>query len=90
MLLLCYTLRTRPTNLVCSQYNFVLSASFSAGIAISGLIMLFSVQWADIKVEWWGNDQPFHGCEEKACTLMTLAKGQRFYPWWDASKIPAP
>ncbi|POR35147.1 Sexual differentiation process protein isp4 [Tolypocladium paradoxum] len=71
-----------------SKYNFVLSASFNAGIAISGLIMLFSVQWVGIKIEWWGNTS--QGCEATACTLLTLAKGQRFYPWWDSTKIPAP
>lgn len=42
-----------------SKYNFVLSASFSAAIAIAGIIMLFSVQWAGIEVKWWGNDQAF-------------------------------
>ncbi|KJZ71897.1 hypothetical protein HIM_08742 [Hirsutella minnesotensis 3608] len=73
-----------------SKYNFVLSASFSAGVAISAIIMLFSVQWAGIKVEWWGNTQPFQGCEETPCTVQTLAKGERFYPWWDGTKIPAP
>ncbi|POR33863.1 Sexual differentiation process protein isp4 [Tolypocladium paradoxum] len=71
-----------------SKYNFVLSASFSAGIAIAGTLMLFSVQWAGIKINWWGNTS--QGCEAKVCTLYTLAKGERFYPWWDGTKIPAP
>ncbi|PNY27491.1 Sexual differentiation process protein isp4 [Tolypocladium capitatum] len=73
-----------------SKYNFVLSASLSAGIAISGTLMLFSVQWAGVKVDWWGNSQAFQGCEETACKLLNLAKGERFYPWWDGSKVPAP
>ncbi|KAK0649961.1 OPT oligopeptide transporter [Cercophora newfieldiana] len=75
-----------------SKYNFVLSAAFSSGIAIAGLIMLFSVQWAGIEVKWWGNTQAAVGCEDTACTLMTLDKeaGERFYPWWDSSKVPAP
>jgi hypothetical protein len=59
-------------------------------IAIAGIIMLFSVQWAQIEIPWWGNQQPYEGCEGTACTLLTLAKGERFYPWWDASKVPAP
>ncbi|KAM4067652.1 OPT oligopeptide transporter protein [Hirsutella rhossiliensis] len=73
-----------------SKYNFVLSASFSAGVAISAIIMLFSVQWAGIKIEWWGNTQPFQGCEETACTVYALAEGERFFPWWDRTKTPAP
>ncbi|KAJ3488271.1 hypothetical protein NLG97_g6228 [Lecanicillium saksenae] len=73
-----------------SKYNFVLSASLSASIAISAIIMLFSVQWAEKEIEWWGNTQINQGCEGKACRLYTLAAGERFYPWWDSSKVPAP
>ncbi|KAM7191832.1 OPT oligopeptide transporter [Rhypophila sp. PSN 637] len=73
-----------------SKYNFVLSAAFSAGVAIAGIIMLFSVQWARIEIDWWGNTQPYVGCEGDACTIATLAEDQRFYPWWDGSAIPAP
>ncbi|EGX93023.1 Oligopeptide transporter OPT superfamily [Cordyceps militaris CM01] len=73
-----------------SKYNFVLSASLSAAIAISAIVMIFSVQWAEKEIEWWGNSQASVGCEKKACTLHHLAQGERFYPWWDSSKIPAP
>lgn len=73
-----------------SKYNFVLSASFSAGIAIAGIVMLFSVQWAQVAVDWWGNAQAYEGCEGTACTMLTLATGERFYPWWDGNIIPAP
>jgi hypothetical protein len=73
-----------------SKYNFVLSASFGAGIALSGLIMLFSVQWAQISIDWWGNTQLLAGCEGVACTLKSLAPGERFYPWWSSSSAPTP
>ncbi|KAM3509506.1 hypothetical protein MY11210_006277 [Beauveria gryllotalpidicola] len=73
-----------------SKYNFVLSASFSAAIAISAIVMLFSVQWVDKKVVWWGNSQASVGCEGVPCTLHRLAPGERFYPWWKDGKIPAP
>ncbi|KAL2278304.1 hypothetical protein FJTKL_14572 [Diaporthe vaccinii] len=75
-----------------SKYNFVLSAAFSAGIAIAGIVMLFSVQWAAIEVPWWGNTQPYEGCEASSapCRLKTLAEGERFFPWWDGTKTPAP
>ncbi|KAL0938315.1 opt oligopeptide transporter [Colletotrichum truncatum] len=73
-----------------SKYNFVLSASFSAGIAIAGILMLFTVQWVGAEVPWWGTEQIAAGCEGKACTLKTLAPGERFYPWWNPSQVPAP
>ncbi|OLN90328.1 Oligopeptide transporter 2-like protein 3 [Colletotrichum chlorophyti] len=73
-----------------SKYNFVLSASFSAGIAIAGILMLFTVQWLGADISWWGNNQIGAGCEGKACTLKTLAEGERFYPWWNPSQVPAP
>lgn len=66
------------------QYNFVLSAAFSAGIAISGIVMFFTVGWYGIEIEWWGNTQPYVGCEGETCTLKTLADGERFYPWWNS------
>ncbi|KAH9890262.1 OPT oligopeptide transporter [Xylariomycetidae sp. FL2044] len=73
-----------------AKYNFVLSASFSAGVAIAAIIMLFTVQWFEITIDWWGNTQPFEGCEGTACTLRTLAEGERFYPWWNGNIVPAP
>ncbi|CEJ90946.1 Putative Oligopeptide transporter OPT superfamily [[Torrubiella] hemipterigena] len=73
-----------------SKYNFVLSASFSSAIAISAIVMLFSVQWVGIEIPWWGNEQASVGCEAKACTLKQLSTGERFYPWWDGTKVPAP
>ncbi|PHH71693.1 hypothetical protein CDD83_5123 [Cordyceps sp. RAO-2017] len=73
-----------------SKYNFVLSSALSAGIAISALAMAFTVQWADVKLDWWGNTQQAQGCEKDPCLLRTLGPGERFFPWWDGSKSPAP
>lgn len=66
------------------KYNFVLSAAFSAGIAISGIIMFFTVGWYNISIDWWGNSVTTLGCEGETCTLKTLADGERFYPWWNS------
>ncbi|EXF83712.1 uncharacterized protein N0V96_010772 [Colletotrichum fioriniae] len=63
-----------------SKYNFVLSAAFSCGIAISSIIMFFGLQWQDIEVDWWGNSVVSQGCEGKACRLLTLAEGEYFGP----------
>lgn len=73
-----------------SKYNFVLSAAWSAGIAIAATIMLFTVQWFEVEVDWWGTRQPTMGCEGTPCTLKTLGEGERFYPWWNGAKVPAP
>lgn len=73
-----------------SKYNFVLSAGLSAGVAMSAIAMLLSVQWAGVAVEWWGNTLPFRGCEATPCVLHELAPGERFYPWWDGERVPAP
>lgn len=64
-----------------SKYNFVLSAAFSAGIAISALVIFFALQYSNIEVTWWGNTAPFEGCEGSgACVLKTLPEGEYFGP----------
>ncbi|KAI1840281.1 hypothetical protein JX266_013500 [Neoarthrinium moseri] len=63
-----------------SKYNFVLSASFSSAIAISGIIIFFTVQWLQVELDWWGNSVTAQGCEDEACTLFTAAEGEYFGP----------
>ena len=62
------------------QYNFVLSAAWSCGIAISGIIIFFSLQYTGTDFHWWGNDVSEMGCEGNACRLKTLAPGEVFGP----------
>ena len=64
------------------QYNFVLSAALATGIAISGLVMFFSLQWPGIKIKWWGNTVSYQGCESNSspCILYPLKKGDYFGP----------
>ncbi len=63
-----------------SRYNFVLSASFSSAIAISGIIIFFALQYNDTELSWWGNDVVAQGCEASACNRLHLAKGTNFGP----------
>lgn len=69
-----------------SKYNYVLSASFSTGIAISAIVIFFSLQWMDVNINWWGNDVVYQGCEGSTdtgsvpCLLQTLAPGEHFGP----------
>lgn len=64
-----------------SKYNFVLSASFSSGIAIAAIIIFFGLQWnGDIAIDWWGNNVVSQGCEGDYCLRYTLADGESFGP----------
>jgi OPT family small oligopeptide transporter len=63
-----------------SKYNFVLSASFSSAIGVAAIIIFFSVQWTQMEIDWWGNSVTAQGCEDDACTLLTLNDGEYFGP----------
>ncbi|KJZ79722.1 hypothetical protein HIM_01191 [Hirsutella minnesotensis 3608] len=63
-----------------SKYNFVLSAAWSCGIAIAGIIIFFSLQYTTTDLDWWGNRASEMGCEGNACALKTLAPGEYFGP----------
>ncbi|KAK3312857.1 OPT oligopeptide transporter protein-domain-containing protein [Apodospora peruviana] len=62
------------------KYNFVLSAALSSGIAISGIVMFFALQWPEVKIDWWGNSVVSQGCEAEACVLKQLGPGEYFGP----------
>ncbi|KAL7932662.1 OPT oligopeptide transporter domain-containing protein [Trichoderma chlorosporum] len=63
-----------------SKYNFVLSAAFSAGIAISAIIQFFALTYRGITLDWWGNNVINLGCEGVPCPLKKLPEGQFFGP----------
>ncbi|KAI9151893.1 LOW QUALITY PROTEIN: Sexual differentiation process protein isp4 [Paramyrothecium foliicola] len=64
-----------------SKYNFVLSAAFSCGIAISALVQFFSLTYNDITIDWWGNSVIAQGCEASgACLHRILNEGESFGP----------
>jgi len=63
------------------QYNFVTSAAFSCAIAISGIVIFFTLQVWEISLTWWGNTVIEEGCDGSGpCVLMTLAEGDFFGP----------
>lgn len=48
------------------------SAALSVGIAISGIIIFFCLQFPNAEFpEWWGNAAD-SGCEAKACTRFQV------------------
>lgn len=56
------------------RYAYVLSAGSMIGIALSGIIMFFAVQWVDqsSKVLWWGNTVSFAGADGAGSPLLPL------------------
>ncbi|KAK0609299.1 Sexual differentiation process protein isp4 [Lasiodiplodia hormozganensis] len=63
-----------------SKYNYVVSAAFSAAIAIAAIVIFFALQWSSVSIDWWGNSVSFQGCEDDACTRYTVADGEYFGP----------
>jgi len=65
-----------------SKFNFLLSSSLSASIAIAGLVMFFAVQWPGYELKWWGNEVSYRGCEGKLdpCRWLRLDKHEYFGP----------
>lgn len=55
-----------------SRYNYTVSAAFSTAIALAGIVIFFSVQLPEKSVDWWGNEVMYQGCEDAACTPMTI------------------
>ncbi|KAK5998914.1 Oligopeptide transporter 2 [Cladobotryum mycophilum] len=62
-----------------SKYNYILSAAFASGLAISALIQFFGLTYQGITLKWWGNEIVVKG-EAAHPILRVLAKGQYFGP----------
>ncbi len=63
-----------------SKYNFVTSAGFSCGIALTGIIIFFALDSRGVALNWWGNDVIYQGCEDTPCVLLPLEPGEHFGP----------
>lgn len=37
------------------KYNYLIEAGFDIGIAVSGIIQTFALNWSNITLTWWGN-----------------------------------
>lgn len=37
------------------KYNYILAAGLNGGLAFSGVIIFFAVQWKEVDLNWWGN-----------------------------------
>ena len=45
------------------KYNFILSGGVEAGLAFSGIIIFFAVQYHDKSISWWGNNVSYEGID---------------------------
>ncbi|SMR63967.1 unnamed protein product [Zymoseptoria tritici ST99CH_3D1] len=67
-----------------SKWNYVISAAFSCGIAISALIIFFALQIpkdGNLVVNWWGNNVVNEGCEGSGgCPRLELGDSGTFGP----------
>lgn len=45
------------------KYNYLFSGAMSAGVAFSGIIIFFAVQYHEKDVNWWGNDVNNYGVD---------------------------
>ncbi|KAG9958111.1 OPT-domain-containing protein, partial [Aureobasidium melanogenum] len=65
------------------KYNYVLSAALSAGVAFSGIIIFFAVQYHPVTVSWWGTDivgEGVDGGAGQSALLTTLPSKGYFGP----------
>ncbi|CZS81346.1 unnamed protein product [Fusarium graminearum] len=62
-----------------AKYNYVLSAAWQTGIALSAVVIFFAVSYHGASVNWIGNHAD-SGCEANACTRLKLPEGEIFGP----------
>ena len=53
------------------RYNYIFAAALAGGMAISGFIQFWAVQYPEVELNWWGNTVSSEGCEGVACTRLT-------------------
>lgn len=55
-----------------AKYNYVLSAAFTAGVAVSALVMFFAVGYHPKELKWWGNKVSGAGVDGSQVGLLPL------------------
>lgn len=54
------------------KYAYVMTSSFSVGIAVSAIVIFFSVQYKGTNLSWWGNLISYAGCDGHGCTRLRI------------------
>ncbi|KAJ4387494.1 hypothetical protein N0V93_008086 [Gnomoniopsis smithogilvyi] len=60
------------------KYALVLTTSFQVAIALSALIIFFSVSYHPVTIDWWGNDVSFAGADGTSCALKAIPASGHF------------
>jgi OPT family small oligopeptide transporter len=69
-----------------TKYNYVLSAALDSGLAVSILVIFFTLQFPKNGTiglglqRWWGNTVPFTGADGLGTPVRPLAPGETFGP----------
>lgn len=61
------------------KYNYVLSGSLTTGLAFSGIIIFFSLQYRGYHLTWWGNTVNSVGLDAKGPTLLNVSSAPDGY-----------
>lgn len=62
------------------KYNYVLSASLTAGVAVSALIIFFAVGYNPVKLDWWGNRVSYAGVDGRNVGILPIPARGYFGP----------
>ena len=82
------TIQARLLNILLTassqQWNYVISAAFSCGIAISAMIIFFALnlpKGGTLSLDWWGNSVVNLGCEgDGGCPRLEIGESGIFGP----------
>ncbi|KAK9470396.1 OPT oligopeptide transporter protein-domain-containing protein [Dipodascopsis tothii] len=59
-----------------SKYNYVLTSAFSAGVALSGVVVFLAFEYKSVDLDWWGNTVSRAGVDgSKAGAILAIPDG---------------
>lgn len=62
------------------KYNYVISAAFDCGVAISAVVIFLCISYPGGKLDWWGNNVQKNTKDFEAAPFYTLKSGETFGP----------
>jgi hypothetical protein len=62
------------------KYNYVLSAALTAGVAVSALVIFFSVGYNPVRLRWWGNEVSYAGVDGSQAGILPIPERGYFGP----------
>ncbi|KAL8277639.1 hypothetical protein RQP46_009912 [Phenoliferia psychrophenolica] len=54
------------------KYNYVGTTALNAALALGAFFWFFVLQYKDVTPTWWGNTQPFNGCDGSSCSRLEM------------------